>query len=72
MTETFNQIVNETKNLSALERVQLVEEMYKTFESEKEETMTRRWADESERRIDAFERGEITTIDYEDITKILQ
>ncbi len=72
MTAILKQIVNETKNLTAFERVQLVEEMYRTFEDENEALVTRLWAEESERRINAFERGEIKAIDYEEITKILK
>ncbi len=72
MSDTLQKILHESINLSVLERIQLVDELYKSFEIEQELAFTQLWIREAESRLEAFERGEIEAEDYETIKMHLQ
>lgn len=67
MSETLQKILQESINLSVLERVQLLDELYKTFDVREDSTITQQWANEAEEQLEAFKRGEIAAEDYESI-----
>ncbi len=69
MSTKVIRIIEEAKQLNAIERAELLEEVYKMFEDEVDKNIQEKWAEESEDRIDAYERGELKSIPYEDDKK---
>ena len=69
MSPKVIQIIEEAKQLNALERAELLEEVYKMFEDEVDKNIQEKWVEESEERINAYERGELKAIPYEDVKK---
>jgi putative addiction module component (TIGR02574 family) len=60
-------LLEEALKLSPMERAELVENLLSSFEFPSRKTIDALWAQESEDRIDAFERGEITAIPAEQV-----
>ena len=60
-------LLEEALKLSPMERAELVENLLSSFEFRSRKTIDALWAQESEDRIDAFERGEITAIPAEQV-----
>ena len=56
-------IQNEALELPALERARLIDVLWDSLASEEVKTREAAWAEESERRIDAFEAGKVTARD---------
>jgi putative addiction module component (TIGR02574 family) len=59
-------IAQEAERLSADERIRLVEHLLATLDRPDPE-IDRAWADESERRLDSYLRGETTARDANDV-----
>ncbi len=62
MPKHGKQILAEALKLPPVERAELVEDLLSSFEFESREKIDALWAKEAEDRIDAFERGEISTV----------
>jgi len=60
-------LLEEALKLSPMERAELVENLLSSFEFRSRKTIDALWAQESEDRIDSFERGEITAIPAEQV-----
>lgn len=60
-------ILAEALELSPVARAELVENILSSFEFKARNTIDTLWAQEAEDRIDAFERGEMSTIPAKDI-----
>lgn len=67
MAKRGNQILAEALKLPPVERAELVENLLSSFEFQSRKTIDALWAQEAEDRIDAFERGEMTTIPAKDV-----
>ncbi|MEW5815657.1 MAG: addiction module protein [Spirochaetota bacterium] len=67
MSKLGEQILAEALKLPPMERAELVEHLLSSFEFPSRETIDALWAQEVEDRIDAFERGEITTIPAKEV-----
>lgn len=67
MSNSFPAILREALQLSPIDRVKLIEEIYRSFESVLEKEVTVAWAKEAESRIDAYERGDIEVVSYEQV-----
>ncbi len=57
MTTGTKQILKKALSLSPIERAELIEKLFDSFEFSDRESIDSLWADEAEKRIDAFERG---------------
>ena len=62
MPKHGKQILAEALKLPPVERAELVEDLLSSFEFQSRKTIDALWAQEAEDRIDAFERGEMSTI----------
>ena len=62
MPKHGKQILAEALKLPPVERAELVEDLLSSFEFGTRKTIDALWAQEAEDRIDAFERGELSTI----------
>ncbi|KAI5915422.1 addiction module protein [Thauera sp. 2A1] len=62
---TLERIAAEAMNLPAADRWRLVERLMSSLESDDE--IARAWAEEVERRIDAFERGDTSATPVDDV-----
>lgn len=67
MSKVGEQILAEALKLSPVERAELIENLFFSFEFPSRKVIDELWAHEVEDRIDAFDRGEITTISAEEV-----
>jgi putative addiction module component (TIGR02574 family) len=67
MPAPVEHILAEALELSPVARAELVENILSSFEFKARNTIDALWAQEVEDRIDAFERGEMSTIPAKDI-----
>jgi putative addiction module component (TIGR02574 family) len=67
MPKNQKQILSDVLALSPIERAELVESILTSFEFSSREEIDVLWAQEAEDRIDAFERGEISTTSAQDV-----
>lgn len=56
-------IQNEVEKLEPAERAALIDVLWESLDEEQVKKNEAKWAAESEDRIDAFERGELTAVD---------
>jgi len=57
----------QTKALSPIERIELIDKIYRTFDSENDRDIEKAWAEESERRIAEYRKGAAETVPAEDV-----
>ena len=62
MPKHGKQILAEALKLPPVERAELVEDLLSSFEFTSREKIDALWAKEAEDRIDAFERGKMSTV----------
>jgi putative addiction module component (TIGR02574 family) len=67
MSRVGEQILAEALKLPPVERAELIENLFFSFEFPSRKIIDELWAQEVEDRIDAFERGEIATISAEEV-----
>ncbi len=60
-------IFKQALELPPTKRVNLIEQLYSSFGSQKEEEVNKKWAEEAESRIDAYEEGEIKATDADEV-----
>lgn len=60
---TFASIQNEISRLSSAERARLIDILWDSLDEERIKDIEAKWAAESEERIDAVDRGELSTVD---------
>jgi len=61
MSENAEKILADALELSPIERAELIEELLSSFEFPARKSIDDLWAEEAEDRIDAYERGDIST-----------
>jgi len=61
MSENTEKILAEALELPPIERAELIEELLSSFEFPARKSIDKLWAKEVEDRIDAYQKGEITT-----------
>ena len=66
MTEQTQILLEQARRLSPAERAQLADELLATLD-QPDAKITAQWAEEAERRLSAYERGEIQAIDAEEV-----
>ena len=59
MTTATQAILKQALNLTPVERAELIEKLFKSFDKAPDAGIDARWADESESRIDAYDAGQI-------------
>lgn len=64
---TMRQVLSNALALQPIERAQLIEELFFSFDKTSRKNLDQLWATEAEERIDAFERGEFTAIPAEEV-----
>jgi putative addiction module component (TIGR02574 family) len=60
---SFASIQDEITRLSSTERAKLIDILWESLDEARVKEIEGRWAAESEERIDAFDRGELQTVD---------
>ena len=61
MTTATQSILKQALNLNPVERAELIEELFHSFDKVHDDKIDRLWANESEARIDAYEAGKINS-----------
>ena len=69
MVNAFPKVLKGALQLSPIERAKLLEQIYRSFKSDRENEINKAWAREAESRINAYERGEIEGISYEQVKR---
>jgi putative addiction module component (TIGR02574 family) len=67
MPKHGKQILAEALRLPPVERAELAEDLLSSFEFQSRTAIDALWAQEAEDRIDAFERGEMSTIPAKEV-----
>lgn len=60
---SLTSIQNEIEKLEPAERAALIDVLWESLDEDRIREIEAKWAAESEDRIDAFERGELTAVD---------
>ena len=71
MSERSQSVIADALALPPLERAEVIDRLYQSLRSEREREMESAWAEESERRIDAYLAGQADTVPYEQIKRQL-
>ena len=67
MTVLFEQVFKAALDLQPVERAELIEKLFQSFDRSSSKRIDSAWAEEVESRFDAFERGEIKESPVEDV-----
>jgi putative addiction module component (TIGR02574 family) len=67
MPKRAEHILAEALELPPVERAELIESLLSSFEFQSRKAVDALWAQETEDRIDAFDRGEMAAIPVEDV-----
>lgn len=67
MTVVAERIFKDALDLLPVERAELIEKLFQTFDRSANSNVDAAWAQEGESRIDAYERGEIKASSVEDV-----
>lgn len=62
MITSKSELLKEALELSPIERAELLEEIISSFNPKIDEKINMIWADESEKRIDSFDNGKISSV----------
>ena len=62
-------VINDALSLPPVDRASLIEELLASFDRQARSAIDAVWANEAERRIDAFDAGEATSITLEESRK---
>ena len=67
MVESAQQIFTEALKLSPIEKAELIEKLFHSFDSEKQREIDSIWADEVESRIDAYDSGKLKVSHFDSV-----
>jgi putative addiction module component (TIGR02574 family) len=67
MSANKKKILKEAMDLTPMERAQLIEDLFDTFQLKNRKEIDKLWAEEAEHRIDAYESGEILSRPVKDV-----
>lgn len=65
---SINKLLEQTLTLNVNERTKLIDELFKSIDKLDEE-IDQIWADEANKRLEAYRKGEIKAVPMEDIFK---
>jgi len=71
MSEKIEHVTNQASSLTPLERRKLIDRLYESLRSDEERAVEVAWAEESECRINAYERGDTRSVSYRDMKRKL-
>ena len=71
MSERSQSVIADALALPPLERAEVIDRLYQSLRSDREREIESAWAEESERRIDAYLEGQADTVPYEQIKRQL-
>jgi putative addiction module component (TIGR02574 family) len=63
----MRQVLTDALALPPIERAELIDELFFSFDQDNRKRLDQLWAAEAESRIDAFERGEFAAIPAEEV-----
>ncbi|MFQ5686300.1 MAG: addiction module protein [Candidatus Scalindua sp.] len=67
MAINIKEITKAALEFPPIERAKLIEDLFESFESRSRNLIDKRWAEETEDRIDAFVPGKIETVSAEQV-----
>lgn len=67
MTATAEHILKDALDLSPVERAELIERLFQSFDRSQDRRVDAAWATEIESRIDAYDKGKINASSAEDV-----
>ncbi|HLA27872.1 MAG TPA: addiction module protein [Syntrophales bacterium] len=59
MTMETQKILEQTLHLNPVDRAELIDELFRSFDKARNDKIDARWAEEAESRIDAYDTGKI-------------
>ena len=62
MTQEAERILEEAKKLSPLDRAQLLENLYQSFDNDENEAINKAWGVEVEERLNAYKSGQLDSV----------
>ena len=65
---SINELLEQALTLNVNERTKLIDELFKSIDKPDEE-IEKIWADEADKRLEAYRKGEIKAVPMEDIFK---
>ena len=65
---SINELLEQALTLNVNERTKLIDELFKSIDKPDEE-IDQIWADEADKRLEAYRKGEIKVVPMEDIFK---
>ncbi|MFA7091819.1 MAG: addiction module protein [Arcobacteraceae bacterium] len=65
---SINELLEQALTLNVNERTKLIDELFKSIDKPDEE-IDQIWADEADKRLEAYRKGELKTVPMEDIFK---
>ena len=71
MSDKADSIATEALSLPPFQRARLIEKLYQSLRSSREQEIEAAWAVVSEQRIDAYEQNKLTTVSYEQLKQEL-
>lgn len=67
MSHTMRQVLAEALSLPPVDRAELIEELFFSFDDVDRKALDALWAEEAEDRIEAFNRGEFSAIPADEV-----
>lgn len=67
VTKEAEHIFARAKALSPIERAELIEHLFSTFDFPERSEVDEKWAQEAESRVDAFDSGKLQSVSEEDV-----
>jgi len=69
MTVAVKDFLKKTKDMSPMDRAELIEGLFRSFDATPHKDVDAAWAHEAESRIDAIDRGDLKMVDAEAVFK---
>ena len=69
MAESAQQVFTQALKLSPIEKAELIEKLFHSFDSEKQKEIDSLWAEEAESRINAFDSGNLKARSFDSVFK---
>jgi len=67
MTATAEKIMNDALGLTPVERAEMIERLFQSFDNPRKDEIDAAWATEFESRLDAYKEGEIKVSPVEEV-----
>lgn len=67
MATISEKIARQIDSIPPVERAELIEALLRSFDRNRQDSIDKKWTEEAEGRIDAYEQGKISTSSLEDV-----